>query len=249
MYRSGVRTFHHRRAPPAVAGMRVGRTSEPAVVALGPVELVVAALGTGSGPVRDLVPLQPGGGQQLVGELVLLGLVVGVGVAGRIACQRRPGFDGQGVGADVRRAGFERQGRRDGRRPSRRWLSPAAPKIRSTLYDRRIRPPRRPRPPGHGGDLVLTPKGAQHVGHHRLHTKGQAGDSSLAIAAELAGVDRLRVALDRHLCARQTGIAPRMVASRPAARSEGVPPPKKTDEAAGIPAATALSTSVRQAAT
>ena len=53
-------------------------------------------------------------------------------MTGWIACQWRPWLDGQSVGADVGRAGFERQDRGDGSSPVR-GLSPAAPKIKSTL--------------------------------------------------------------------------------------------------------------------
>ena len=60
-------------------------------------------------------------------------------------------------------------------------------------------------------------------------------------AAQLGGVDGLRVALDGHLGARQTRDRAQDGASRCGGSSDGVPPPKKTDEAAGIPAATARS--------
>ena len=50
---------------------------------------------------------------------------------------------------------------------------------------------------------MLSPERTQDVRHHRLHTEGEARDPGLPIAAKLAGVDRLGVALDRHLGARQ----------------------------------------------
>src|SRR5690606_37777207 len=71
--------------PPAPApAVGVGGAAEPQVVALLPVEEVVAALVAGPGPVRDLVAGQAGGGEQLAGEQVLVGLVVVVGVAGGV---------------------------------------------------------------------------------------------------------------------------------------------------------------------
>ena len=67
------------------------------------------ALVAGPGPVGDLVARQAGAGEQLVGQQVLVGLVVVVGMAGRVERQRRAGLDGEGVGAHVRR--LERRAR------------------------------------------------------------------------------------------------------------------------------------------
>ena len=97
MYRSGVRTFHHRRAPRHVTGWWAGHRgpdSRPE-----PSTADCAGIPPRAGPVGDLVPLQPRGGQQVIGELVLFGLVVGVGV---------PGLDRVPRASRLRRSGHRR---------------------------------------------------------------------------------------------------------------------------------------------
>ena len=69
--------------PPATGLVAVGRAADRGVVAALPVQEVVAALVAGTGPVRHLVPGQPGGGEAVVGDLVLGGLVVVVGGGAR----------------------------------------------------------------------------------------------------------------------------------------------------------------------
>ena len=103
--------------PPTPGLVRVGGTADPEVVALVPVEEVVAALVAGSAQLEISYHASPPRREQRVGELVLVGLVVVVGMARRIGGQRRAGLDGQRVGADVRR--IERQ-RVTSVRPSRR---------------------------------------------------------------------------------------------------------------------------------
>ncbi len=91
--------------PPAAVEVPVRGRADREVVTLVPVEEVVPALATGSGPVRDLVPLVPGAAQDVVGDLVLLGLVVVVGrpapAARDVLAERCARFDGQRVRAHV----------------------------------------------------------------------------------------------------------------------------------------------------
>src|SRR6185503_5649563 len=71
--------------PPAVTVVvGVGSRTETAVVALLPVEDVVAALMSGDGPIADLVVREPGRGQQIVSQLVLVREIVIVGMASGI---------------------------------------------------------------------------------------------------------------------------------------------------------------------
>ena len=60
-------------------GVAVRRTANTGVFTLLPVEDVVTALLAGQGPVRDLVPVEAGGAEPVVGDLVLRGLVVVIG--------------------------------------------------------------------------------------------------------------------------------------------------------------------------
>src|SRR5262249_42736807 len=90
---------------PATTTMTVRGRADRDVVGLVPVDEVVPALVTGPGPVRDLVPVEPGAPEHVVGDLVLLRLVVVVGRAARthgdVLPERRPRLDGQRVGTDV----------------------------------------------------------------------------------------------------------------------------------------------------
>ena len=81
----------------------MGRATDAAVVALSPVQKVVPTLPAGPRPVGDLVVAQTGGVERGVGERVLVGLVVVVGMARRIAGEGRARLDGQGVGTHVGR--------------------------------------------------------------------------------------------------------------------------------------------------
>ena len=86
--------------PPAAVEVPVRGGADREVVTLVPVEDVVPALATGSGPVRDLVPLVPGAAQDVVGDLVLLGLVVVVGRPAPAAAMSWPsGVPGSTVSA------------------------------------------------------------------------------------------------------------------------------------------------------
>ena len=57
--------------PAATVAVAVGGAADAEVLALRPVEEVVAALVAGPGPVRDLVPGEPGRAQPLVGDRYL----------------------------------------------------------------------------------------------------------------------------------------------------------------------------------
>jgi hypothetical protein len=93
------------RAPaPAV---RVGGTADAAIVALGPVQGVVAALVARHGPVRHLVPPVAGGGEGGVDQRVAPGGDVVVGMAPRVARQGRTGLHREPVGAHVLGPGLE----------------------------------------------------------------------------------------------------------------------------------------------
>ena len=64
-------------------------------------EEALAMEGTRGGPVRDLIVRQTSSAQQLVGNDVLVGLVVVVGVAARVVIQASAGFDRECIGADM----------------------------------------------------------------------------------------------------------------------------------------------------
>ena len=188
--------------PPATAGqVRVGRAADPAVVALGPVEEVVAALVAGPGPIRDLVPRQPGRAEDSVGGQVLAGLVVVVGMASRIGGERRAGLDGEGVRADVRRWRVQRE---DGveRAP------PVVGRLAGGAEDEVDVVGREPGAGGQGDrpahvvDRVPPPERLEHGRHHRLHAEGQTGHAGRPVGGQQRRGDRVRVALDRHLGAR-----------------------------------------------
>ncbi len=87
----------------APVAVRVGGAAHALVLPHRPVQEVVAALVSRAGPVGDLVAGQAGPLEPLPRREVLVGLVVVVGVAGRVVGQRRTGLDGQRVGGDVRR--------------------------------------------------------------------------------------------------------------------------------------------------
>ena len=93
--------------PPAPAPVRVGRAPDAPVVALGPVQGVVAALVAGHGPVRHLVPPVPRRRQRAVDQRVAPGGDVVVGMPRRVARQGRAGLDGERVGAHVGGTGLE----------------------------------------------------------------------------------------------------------------------------------------------
>ncbi len=183
--------------PPATAGqVRVGRAPEPPVVALGPVEEVVPALEARSGPVRDLVPAEPGPPEQLVGQQVLVGLVVVIGVAGRVGGQRGAGLDGERVRAHVRR--LERDHPLEREAPVvDRLTGPAVDEVEVERGE--PGPTSRVDRPLDVGHIMGAAQTDEHVVDHRLHAERQPGHPTVAVGVEQLVGHGVGVALDGDL--------------------------------------------------
>ncbi len=187
--------------PPSTAGAVPMRgASHREVVALSPVDVVVAALLTRSSPVRDLVPVETRGGELGVGQLVLERLVVVVGrgdlAPDHPAVKRRAGLHRQRVGADVPRFELERAVERRfpvvdrlARSPVDQIeidaLDPGVARVGARAHDTRR--------------LMGSAEPHEHVLTHRLDTEAHAVHAGRGVGGELRGVDRIRVALDRDL--------------------------------------------------
>ena len=182
--------------PPAAVRVRMGGATDAPVVALLPVQLVVAALVAGPGPVGDLVVGQPRRGQRVVHDRVLVSLVVVVRMAGRVGGERGPRLHGEGVGADVGRLQGQRGG--DGVRPRRHTLPGAAV---DEVDAERVEAggPDRFNGGHHRTGLMIATKGGEHGRVHRLHTQGDASDARRPVRSKQCVVHRLRVALDGDL--------------------------------------------------
>src|SRR5579875_2626935 len=180
----------------------VRRRAEAEVVALGPVVLVVAALVARACPVRHLVPAVAGGGEDLVEALVALGEDVVVGVARRVARERRPRLHAQGVRAQVGRSrvGVEEEVER-ALEVLGALAGPAVDEVdaeggearRADEGARRERAFRPPAPPAAGED----------VGDEGLDAEGHPRHAGGVQRLEEGRVDVLGVALDGHLGARR----------------------------------------------
>ncbi len=186
--------------------MAVSGAADPEVLALGPVEEVVAAFPAGAGPVGDLVPGAAGGLQHGVGGQIPVGLIVVVGggdVAGSDPPgQGRAGFHGEGVGADVGRV--EGQGGGEGGPPvSRRLAGRAVDEVHVEVVEPAV--PGRLDGPLDAGRVVGPPEGRQHVGGHRLHPEGEPVHAAGPVGGEQLRGHRVGVALHRHLGARRPG--------------------------------------------
>ncbi len=173
----------------------MGRAADGQVLAAGPVEVVVAALVAGLGPVRDLVPLVARGPEPVGGELVLVGLGVVVGMAGGVGGERGAGLHRQGVGAHVVR--IEGDGRVEGGRPLVEGLAGGA--VHEVDVHRQTRGVSRLHRPTDVGRVVLAPEGGQHGSVHRLDADGDPGDPSLGVDPSPFGVEVVGVALDGDL--------------------------------------------------
>ena len=159
----------------------MGGTAHRQVLAARPVEVVVSALVTRLGPVGDLVPLVARRPQAVGGQLVLVGLGVVVGVAGRIGGERRAGLDGQGIGADVLRLEGDRGVERLGPLLQRLPCSP----VDEIDVDRQSGAEggldRHP----HVGGVVLSAQRGQHRGIHRLDADRKPGDTAVGVGLGL----------------------------------------------------------------
>ena len=175
--------------------------TEAEVLRAAPAGEVVATLVAGPGPVRDLVPAEPGGAERLVDEFVARGLDVVVGVAVRVPAERRRGLDGERVGADVRRRRFE------GDEPGQ-----CRDKVVVGLGDRSVDDvdvvgresdlaDQRDGPRDRAGAM---PPSEVHedAGHERLHPQGDPGRASARGGQQEGARRALGVRFDRHLGAR-----------------------------------------------
>ena len=184
--------------PPPTLPVRVGRRADAPVVALVPVEPVVAAPVSWSGPVGDLLPPVAGPGEDPVGRLVPSGLHVVVGVSVGVPAERGPRLDGERVGAHVRRRVVETE--HVGQAPL-----PVLVPLAGPAQDQ-VHVPRRQAGPGHRGGgvghlgrAVAPPESHQHVVDGGLHPERDAGDPARPVGGEQARGHVLGVALDGHL--------------------------------------------------
>ena len=182
--------------PSATGAVRVRGAAETSIVVLIPVEEVVARLVAGARPVRHLVVRQASSSQQVVGEFVLVRLVVVVGMAVGLRRQRRPGFDGESVGRDVRR--LERQRCLDGATPVvDRFACGAVDQVE--VERRHARRLDRIDGPLDVALIVRAPERHQHVCGHRLHTETHPVHAGCTIDVEHVDGDVVGVALDGDL--------------------------------------------------
>ena len=216
--------------PPATGGVAVGGAADGGVVTALPVEEVVAALVAGAGPVRDLVPGEAGGGQAVVGHLVLRGLVVVVGrfpPAGRDRpAERGTRLDGQGVRAHVPR--LQRQGGVEGRLPVGDALARrAVDEVEVEALD-----PGGARPVDGAGHVVGVVRAAQRGEHvrrastARRTTRGSPRRRGTRASLARSTESGLHSTVTSASAAR--GIASRIRVSAAASSNDGVPPPKNT---------------------
>ena len=170
--------------PPAPTGdVRVGRAPEAEVVVLPPVEQVVPALVAGPRPVGHLVVGEARGGEQVVGELVLLGLDVVVGIPGGVGGERRARLDGEAVGGDVRRVELEGVFQR--RAPLVQRLGGGA--VDEIEVERRE--PDAPDRLDGANDVVrvvLPTEQVEDPRHHRLHTEADPRHTARGVGGEQA---------------------------------------------------------------
>ena len=176
--------------------MAMRGTAKADVVTLVPVEDVVPALVPGAGPVADLIVREPGGGEQIVGELVLVGQVVVVGMALGLGGQRGSELDRERVGGDVGRVEYQHPfegGAPVGERLPRSPIDHIEVERRNTglAYSQYGC--------DHVGGLMGAPECAENVGDHRLHTDAHPVDPRFAIGAQEIEGDIVGVALHGHL--------------------------------------------------
>ncbi len=218
--------------------MRVGGAAEAAVVLLSPVEHVVPALVAGQRPVRDLVVGQTGRGEQLVDQLVLVGLVVVVGMTVRLRGQRRAGLDRERVGGHVGRV--ELDDRLDRAAPVVDRL-PRRAVDQVEVERRQVRPggSPRPRPPRCRWSCVRPSAPSTCVAIDCTPRLTRLTPWATYASQQLVG-DVVGVALDRDL-----GVVGDRHESRSRRRApspstiDGVPPPTKMLVAGGMPSSIA----------
>ncbi|CAB4585210.1 unannotated protein [freshwater metagenome] len=150
-------------------------------------------------PVAHLVVVEAGGGEQVVGELVLVGEVVVVGVTVGLCGERRAGLHGEGVRRHV--WGREVEGTTHGVLPVRDGLPrPAVDQVhvpggqpgRDHVADGAH----------HVVGVVPATERGEHVGHHRLHADAHPVHPGREIGLEQLGRDVVGVALDGDLGSR-----------------------------------------------
>ena len=190
-------------APPARVAVR--RAADGGVVALAPIEEVVATLVARARPVRDLVPAHAGGVQTVVGQLVLLGLVVVVGrgafAGGDHLAERRARLHGERVRAHVGGPECER-GVEGGLPVGDALAGRAVDQIQVDALDAGVAGPADR--PLDVRRVVGAAERGEHVRPHRLHAERQAVHAGGRVVGKLARVDGVGVALDGDLGARRT---------------------------------------------
>ena len=156
----------------------------------------MATLVARNGPVRHLVVRQPGGAEQLVGEVVLVGLIVVVRMPVVIGRQRRTRLDRQRVGAHV--------GRIERKHPAQRCLPVGEALTGNPIdevevegFDPRLAGPRHG--PHHVLRIVGAPEAGQHGRHHGLDAEADPVHAMGDVRGEQFRADRVGVALDGDL--------------------------------------------------
>ena len=166
--------------PPHSADVAVGAWADAPPVAAAPVPLVVAAPQLRRPrPVAHLVPLVARGGEHLVGQLVLVGLVIVLGrrdlPATDLDGEPGPLLDDQGVGGDV--VGLEGDGGVEAAPPVVQRLPRRA--VDEVEADVESRAPGPADGAGDVGRVVGPVEGPQHVGHRALHPEADPGEAAV----------------------------------------------------------------------
>ena len=195
--------------------MRVRRTAESPVVVLAPVQEVVLRLVPRPRPVRHLVVRQSGGAEQLVGDLVLVGLIVVIGVPIGLGGERRSGLHGEPVRRDMGRV--ERDHLVDGRRPvvdalAGRAVDHVEVERRHTGFADRRNGTR------HVVAVVGPTERQQHVRRHRLDPHAHPIHPARSVGVQHLDRHVVGVALDRDLGIRSEAGSTR--SPRPDVRAE-----------------------------
>src|SRR5579885_2883674 len=182
--------------PRGEAAMRARADAE--VVAVAPIDEVVAALRAGAGVVRDLVGGQAGGGKALLRQLEEF--------AGKIVL--RHGEIAAGIGRREGRARLDRElierqviaGERKGavQLPPPGGDALSRPRIDEVEGEAREMLPRERERRQRLIEAVAAPEEGERFRIERLHPEGDAGDADRAEIGEARGLDRARIGFERH---------------------------------------------------
>ena len=219
---------------PGAREVAVRRAPDARVLALAPVQPVVARLVAGLRPVRDLLEAVARSGQTTLDALVAARHHVVVGVSARVVAERRAGLGGERVGAHVRRGRVEAEHVVEGSLQVLVGLVGVAddevhvPRVEADLGDGAATWPSAPVP-------CRRPRRAEHARARRLDPEADPRH------ARRRGRPRAGRRPRPRGCTRRSPRRPRrrsIATSTPhrsvAASLEGVPPPKKTELAGRI---------------